>query len=396
MFENHTKIKQFFPLVRPEPVEGCNKRIRLVHIISSLKIGGAEAVLIDLLRSLPQEKYDHHVIYFHDGPNRMHIHALGIPVYQVFGCVYLYDPLFWWRLYRLIKYINPDVIQSSLWAASFAARVVSLFVSVPVICTVHAELGHHGHFRNMLDYYTLSYAHAIVAVSEGVAASLVTQVHKTCAQKIVVIKNGIDVFALQQKQEQELKERTALGLSLDHFVIGAVGRFVPVKLYDQLITACAELTKKYNHVRLVLVGMGPLEGELRAQVRRLGLEQYVVFVVGESAYGYYPLMDCFVLPSWQEGLSIALLEAMASKRACIVTSIDGIHPVIENQVNGMVILPANIPQLVDAIESIIGSESLKVQLGNNARAIVVKNFDFGCVTNSYSNLISSVLQHAIK
>lgn len=371
-------------------------RIRLVHIISSLKIGGAESVLVDLLSSLPHDQYEHHVIYFHDGPNRLHIQALGIPVYHVSGFLYRYDLLFWWRLHRLIQRIKPDLIHSSLWAASFAARVVSSYTSIPVICAVHAELGHHGRLRTLLDFYTFSSVHAIVAVSEGVAASLVAQLDRASTQKVVLIKNGIDTVALQKKQGQQYKERSALGLSADHFVIGAVGRFVPVKLFDQLIAACAELAKKHESVRLLLIGMGPLEASLRAQVHQLGLDERVVFVVGESAYGYYPLMDCFVLPSLQEGLSIALLEAMASRRACIVTSFDGKHPVVENKQNGMVIAPANVSQLVDAITALIASKELKIQLGNNAQETVTKNFTLACVANSYSNLIKSVLQGEIK
>ncbi len=215
-------------------------------------------------------------------------------------------------------------------------------------------------------------------------------------QKIVLIKNGIDVSALQKKQEQQHKERRAIGLSSDHFVIGAVGRFVPVKLYDQLIVAYEEVAKKYDHVRLVLIGMGPLEDALRVQVKQLGLEQRVVFVVGEQAYGYYPLMDCFVLPSLQEGLSIALLEAMASKRASIVTSVDITHPVIKNHKNGIIIAPAHIPQLIDALNAVIENEDFRIQLGNNAYATVAENFTLAGTANSYCNLINFVLQGEIK
>jgi len=371
-------------------------RIRLVHIISSLKIGGAESVLVDLLRCLPQDMYEHHVIYFHDGPNRIHIQALGISTYHVTGFSYRYDAIFWWRLYRVIKNIGPDLIHSSLWAASFVARVMSSFISVPVICAVHAELGHHGRVRNILDSYTFAYADAIVAVSEGVAASLVTQFGNTYAQKITLIKNGIDVVDIQKKQKEGYKERSAIGFLSDHFVVGAVGRFVPVKLYDQLIEAFAQIAKKHGCVRLLLIGMGPLEGALRDQVKKLGLDQHVVFVVGDSAYAYYPLMDCFVLPSLQEGLSIALLEAMASSRACIVTSLHEAHPVIEDQINGIVISPANSGQLVGALMAIMASDNLKVQLGNNAHETVVGKFTLSRVANSYSNLISAVLQGEIK
>jgi glycosyltransferase involved in cell wall biosynthesis len=113
--------------------------------------------------------------------------------------------------------------------------------------------------------------------------------------------------------------------------------------------------------------------------------------VGQAAYGYYPLMDCFVLPSLQEGLSIALLEAMASRLPCVVTSVDHTHPVIENRVNGMVIQPVNVGQLVDALEAIMGDNDTKIQLGNSAYDSVIKNFTLDGLANAYDTLISSLV-----
>jgi glycosyltransferase involved in cell wall biosynthesis len=367
------------------------KRIRLLHIISSLKRGGAESVLVDLLRSLPHDQYEHHVIYFHDGPNRLHIQALGIATYHIRGLLYRYDPSFWWRLSYHVATINPDVIHSALWMASLSARILAAYCAIPLICSVHAQLSHHGKIRTLIDYYTYAQADAIVAVSDSVAQSL-QALDSVAVQKIVVINNGIDVAAIHTKQHEQKKDRAALGLLAEHFVIGSVGRFVSVKLYDYLIAAYAGLVQRYSHVRLVLVGMGPLEHALRSQVKKLGLEQHVLFVVGDSAYGYYPLMDCFVLPSLQEGLSIALLEAMASKRACIVTSTDATHPVIEHQRNGLVIMPADIQQLVDAIRLLIDSPEVNSRLGVQAYDTVLRQFTLNNTVHSYDRLIKETIQ----
>ncbi|GAG40717.1 unnamed protein product, partial [marine sediment metagenome] len=85
-------------------------RPTLVHLTSSLKIGGAESVLCSLLNHPDTQQFDHHVIYFHDGPYSERLRAKGITLHQVTGFVSLYDPIFCVRLYRLIQTIRPQGI----------------------------------------------------------------------------------------------------------------------------------------------------------------------------------------------------------------------------------------------------------------------------------------------
>src|SRR5579859_5390998 len=101
------------------------KRKKVVHLISSLKIGGAESLLYDLIVGLGNQDYEHHVIYFHHGPHVARLEQLGVSTYQVRGIITLYDPIFFWRLARLIKKLKPDVIHSALWAANFAGRIIA-------------------------------------------------------------------------------------------------------------------------------------------------------------------------------------------------------------------------------------------------------------------------------
>jgi glycosyltransferase involved in cell wall biosynthesis len=227
-----------------------SKKITITHIISSLKIGGAEALL-------------HRVLYFHEGPYRNKIEALGIKTEQINGLICLYDPVFFWRLYKTIKKINPHVIHSSLWAANFCGRLVARVLSIPIVCAVHLGPDQDGFIRNMLDKFTLFYATKIVAVSQTVKESL-SRKNWFPAKRIVAIPNGINQQRVLANAAQYAIQRSDLEIYSGTFVIGAVGRLISRKNFSMLISALATLAQDYNHIQLVLVGAGPEEKALKA------------------------------------------------------------------------------------------------------------------------------------
>ena len=98
------------------------QKIKLLHITSSLKMGGAEAVLCDLISSMDPNTFEHCVIYIHDGMHRECLIKLGVPHYQLQGAISLFDPIFFINLMHLIKKINPDLIHSMLWAGNIARQ----------------------------------------------------------------------------------------------------------------------------------------------------------------------------------------------------------------------------------------------------------------------------------
>jgi len=114
------------------------KKIKLLHITSSLKMGGAESLLCDLIKNMDHEMFEHHVIYFHDGPHSVCLKELGIPIYQIKGLISLYDPLFCTRLYKLVKKIKPDCIHTLLWVANVSGRIIARLLKIPIAsaCTI--------------------------------------------------------------------------------------------------------------------------------------------------------------------------------------------------------------------------------------------------------------------
>ncbi len=291
------------------------KRV-LLHVTSSLRMGGAEQVLCDLIKHLGSDAFDHHVIYFHGGPNVERLRALGVKLYHIKGLFCMYDLLFFVRFFITIKKVKPNILHSLLWAANVATRIAGAMLRIPTVSVFHNNVDQDGALRNLLDRATIPLAHKLVAVSEGVEQSL--SLHGT-TRAVQVIPNGVDCAMVQRKSMAQNVNKYALGLLDEHFVIGSVGRFNPVKNYRLLLESFADVAHVHAHARLVLVGVGPQEQWLRTYATTLNIAHKVVFVVGQQSYGYYPLFDCFALSSDKEGISIALLEAMSFGLPCVVT-----------------------------------------------------------------------------
>lgn len=336
-------------------------------------MGGAETVLCDLIKNLDTALFEHHVIFFHEGPHLKTLQTLGVKTYQVKGLFCLYDPVFFMRLLFTVKKLRPSLIHTMLWAANVAGRVVGKMVGIPVVSVYHNNVDQDGQIRALFDQATLAYAQTLVAVSPGVAQSLYLRSKKLIPGTIQVIQNGIDVHALHAQCNQALT-RSAVGLSDDAFVIGSVGRFVPVKRYNLLIDAFADIYAQNQRCRLVLVGIGPLEQELRQQARDLGIDAVVRFVIGQPACHYYLLFDCFVQTTDKEGISIALLEAMSFGLPCVVTHSDAVHPVITDGVQGFKISAGDKQGLVRSILSIAGDHDLRSSFSRYALQTISDNF----------------------
>ncbi len=363
-----------------------DRRIKLVHLTSSLKIGGAERILYDLVTHLDHQQFEHHVIYFHAGPYVEMLCRNNIPVYQVTGLFFQYDPLFFWRLYRLIKTLKPDCLHTLLWAANVLGRLIARMGGITCVSVFHNNVDQDGWIRNLIDTLTLPYADKLIAVSEHVKRSIQERHAWLPAQRLHVIPNGIDAEAVRACAKHAQKTRAALGLSDEHFVIGSVGRFVPVKNYGLLLHSFTKVLQKYEQARLVLVGTGPQEQWLRVQAKELNIDQQVIFVVGQQAYGYYPLFDCFVLASCKEGISIALLEAMSCGVPCVVTNEEPEHPVLDSYENGIVVPADDVDQLARGITQLVLDDQLRGGLAQQAQATARQQFHCSHMLKAYHHM----------
>jgi glycosyltransferase involved in cell wall biosynthesis len=355
---------------------------KILHLITSLKMGGAETLLCDLLERADTRDVNYAVIYFHEGPNVARLQNLGIPAYHIKGLVCFYDPIFFLRLFLCVYKLRPSLIHTWLWSANIAGRLAGLLCRVPVINSFHNNVDQDGSLRALFDRVSYGMAHELVAVSHGVADSLKMHYNIQPA-RITTIQNGIDYELVRKRAEQYGLTRADLGLTDDHFIIGSVGRFVFLKNYSLLLAAFSDLYAAYPHARLVLVGSGTEEQQLRDLAAELGISHVVHFVIGKPSYGYYPLFDCFALSSFKEGISIALLEAMCFALPCISTHEKVTHDVITNDVNGLLVPSENKAALVAGLTRIMADKEQASQWGKNALATVKDVLSLDSMKKSY-------------
>lgn len=356
---------------------------KLLHIISSLQRGGAETLLVMLIKQLTS--YEHHVCYFHDGPLRASLEEAAVPVTHIKGFLAPYDPLGFYRLYKSVQRIKPDLIHTSLWAANMMGPYVAAFWSIPVISSFHALCEHEGRLRTFIARWCARKPACCIAVCQGVARSI-TAAGRAHKGEIAVISNGIDTYALTQRA------RRPIAMHKDTvFTFGTVGRFVPVKKYDVLLESFSQLVKKHQNIRLILVGSGPQEAALRNQAKVLGIEHNVLFVVNEEAAPYYQLFDCFVQPSLYEGLSLALLESMALGIPVVATSPDGFHEVIMHGYNGLLVQPNDVEGLTAVLATMLSDASMRYALKIAGKSTVEERFTLRKAALSYERVIQALL-----
>jgi len=367
---------------------------RIVHISSSLQRGGAEQLLLQLIKAL-QPSYEQSVIYLHDGPYRAELIALGIPHYQLTAPGGYANPLLWIRMFRLLRQQQPSIVHTSLWAASIMGRVCCRLLRIPVVASLHTLAPHEGWLRTTFDRLTGSKEADAIATSQTIARSMI-RAQRYSPARMTIIPSGIDIRRLQEQALQPpdipyIKEPGT-------FLIGSVGRLVPVKQYDLLLKAFAELQHQFPELRLLLIGTGPEEAALRALVQKLHVDSFVTIITNQIATPYYQLFDCFVLPSRYEGLGLATLEACYFSIPVIVTEQLGGHEIVHHRENGLLIPAATPAAISNAIRRYIEDSQLRMRCAQAGHATVMEGYTAPRMLAAYrrlfEQLISTHRQHS--
>jgi glycosyltransferase involved in cell wall biosynthesis len=212
-----------------------------------------------------------------------------------------------------------------------------------------------------------------LAVSRGVRDYLVRQGGLNPA-KVRVVANGVDVAAIDAARPGPLVRRE-LGLPESSPVIGLVGRLDHWgKGHKELFEAMVSL-KERHPVHALIVGGGRRIDEVRALAASLGLGEVVHFLgPRRDVPDLLNAMDIFVLPSYSEGVSLALLEAMAAGLPVIATAVGGLTEVVRDGDNGLLIPPRDAGALAEALTRLLKSPDLAKKLGQNARKHVREHY----------------------
>jgi glycosyltransferase involved in cell wall biosynthesis len=265
--------------------------------------------------------------------------------------------------------------------------------ATPVVNTRH-DMGstRRGDLREKLYRLSVPLTRLAVMVSEGVMEHFVTKgiVPK---RKARVVLNGIATDCAQYANPvQRGAARRILAVGDDEFVVGCVGRLVELKNHAVAIRATAHLASLLPGVRLVLIGSGPLQPDLEALARDLGVEERVS-LLGERSdtRDLLPGMDAFLMPSLTEGHSIALLEAAAAGLPIVATNVGGNPEIVEHERTGLLVPTNDDRSISRALQRLQGNRTLAAKLGSDARAWVLGHVSVPAMADAYEAVYAEAL-----
>ncbi|HBC46550.1 MAG TPA: hypothetical protein DEO84_08240 [candidate division Zixibacteria bacterium] len=211
----------------------------------------------------------------------------------------------------------------------------------------------------------------VIAVSSEIKKRLENQYR---SDQIVMIHNCIEVSNLAPIKSPSLV-KAELKIDAGNLIVGTVGRLVPVKGYEIFLQMAKILVTNHRNLTFLLVGDGPLKRELEKMAGDIGLGGRVLFTgFREDVLSMVNCLDLFVMSSYHEGIPMALLEAMALKKAVVSTAVGGIMEVIENGISGLLVKSGDPQLLAEACESPLDSAEFRQRLGCAAATRINREF----------------------
>lgn len=208
----------------------------------------------------------------------------------------------------------------------------------------------------------------VIAISKSVEKHLVSDM-KVPKEKVSMVYNGIDLGLYTSTGEHQRGEVLGeLGINAGSIVIGTVGRFSSVKGFKYLVEAFDKAASRAGNISLLIVGEGPEEEALTEQAGAAASADRIFFTEGKRPLSeYLSAMDIFCMPSLNEGFGLAVVEAMASGKPCLVSRVGGLTEIVEDGKEGIVVSPASSDELCAAIFRLSGDAALLKRLSEGAR-----------------------------
>jgi glycosyltransferase involved in cell wall biosynthesis len=304
------------------------------------------------------------------------------------------------RLLRQWRADRPDLVHTHLYHAGVLGRLAARLLRIsPLVVHQHGlELARSG-VRSLLDRSLSPLAQRYIASCEAVARQLSLR-EGIPARKISVIYDGIGLdpgsgqpAAKEAGGPEERQEFTkAFGLQPGCLHLVCVGRMAPEKGQAFLLEALALLDGQLPDLQTVLFGDGPLKEELEERCARLGLTGRVRFAgQRQDIRRWLPFFDLFVLPSAWEGLSQALLEAMAAGLPVAATAVGGNPEAVLEGETGLLIPPGDPTALASAIARLAQDPALRQRMGVAGRRRVEAHFDQAKTVQELGSLYEDLL-----
>jgi glycosyltransferase involved in cell wall biosynthesis len=381
---------------RPSESRLIGRPIRVTQVVHDFEGGGLETLVAEMVRKFDSRRVTTSVVSMSGRVGRLGDELKGrldhMLAVQSLPTVSMLFPL---ATRRALLQTHADVVHvhSGVW---FKTALAARFAGVPsVVFTEHGREHHDPGVVRFLDRQAARMTNTVVAVSTRLENYLHDRVGIPRKQ-LTTIENGVDTDRFQPRVDSRAA-RVAFGIPPTGLVVGSVGRLEPVKAYDRVIRAIAiglERGILSEAPHLLLCGDGSERQHLQELARSLGLHDRVRFPgwVADPVDAY-AAMDVFVLPSRSEGLSVSLLEAMASGAVPLVTPVGANNEVLR-ELASQVVQAEDPAHFAAALAANLQSGERRQELSSTARQIVVARYSQSRMLESYTSLYERLARHA--
>ncbi len=368
------------------------RRKRVLYVIWSLDLGGAEQVVLNLVQSIDPKRFEPQVLCL-NGKGRYAevLERRGIKI-SAMNKRPKFDPLLIPRMVRFIKKERIDLIHTHLFTSNLWGRIAAWLSGVPVIATEHNQDIWKKPFHFFIDRVLFNATGKIIFVSKMVEQFYQSHL-PSLNGKACVIYNGIDTGKFSGTNQAPLDLKKKFGFNDGSKVLGMVGRLVPQKGHVYFLDALNMLRTKGYKVCGLITGDGPMRDELHTYAYDHGLRNFVAFSgFRNDMENVYRAMDIFVLSSEYEGFPLVVLEAMAANIPIVATPVGGVVECLRDNENSLLVPFAERKQLADALEKLLVNESLGIGLAKTALREVQTRFSVEEMARQTENVYEEVLK----
>ena len=377
------------------------KPVRVLHIVGESRYGGAAKIILPLGQIAQAEGWEVDVLatdpIFQQAVKKYGLGLLSLdvirreirPVWDLGGLA---------RLTRFLRRERYQIVHTHTSKAGFVGRLAARLAGVPVI--VHTAHGFAFHEQSPVPvrriYTTLErlaarWCDRVISVSEFHRAWAI-ELGMCTPEQIMAIPNGIsDISRSREIGIAEL--RREMGARQDDLVALRMARLASDKGLEHLIEAAAIMPQTPRRIQVVIAGDGPERDHLEQVAARLRVNDRVKFLgFREDVPDLLAASDMVVLPSLREGLSIAMLEAMAAGKPIVATNIGSQKEVAAHADIARLVPPADGRALSEAIQRLANDEKLMAQLGSNARVVYESRYTEHKMLATYRQLYCDLLR----
>lgn len=373
------------PIARTLPPPEDRGPLRVMFLATSLPVGGAERLLVDLVRGLDRERFAAEVACLKEPGPLGELLARELPLHH--GLLRnKFDVRVLPKLTRLLREQRIDTVATvGAGDKMFWGRLAARRAGVPVVISALHSTGwpdHIGRLNRLLTPIT----DAFVAVAESHARHLIER-ESLPRRKVVAIRNGVDVDAFRP-QEDRAAIRRELGLAEDAPVCGIVAALRPEKHHELFLRVAALVRIQQPGARFVIVGDGPQRPHLEELTSRWGLQDCILFLGRrDDVPRVLSALDLFLLTSHIEASPVSLLEAMACETPCVATDVGSVSETVQHGITGFVTTAGDAERMCRRALVLLRDPARRRKMGAAGREWVVEHGSVTSMVSGYEELI---------